>query len=132
MHARRFALAGLALIGAAALSAKSPQLPPSEEMTVVAFLERVDELRRGGPNWTLTPEAGQLFAVVSVVGKTYRQNLADRLAAGQTVEACLPPEAEIDSDVLFQHLTSYSGEAAAQTTLSAAFSELVRQRYPCS
>ncbi len=106
-------------------------LVPSSEMTVAAFLARADQLRPGGPEWTLTPEAGELFAAMSAVGKAYRQNLADRLAAGQAVEACLPPEAEIGSDVLFEHLASYSSKAAARTTIAAAFSELVRRRFPC-
>ena len=103
----------------------------SPDMTVAQFMARVDQLRPSGPNWPLSPEAGELFAAISAVGKTYRQNLADRLAAGQAVEACLPPEAEIDSDVLFEHFASYSSDAADRTTIAAAFSELVRRRFPC-
>lgn len=109
----------------------SEAIVPSPDMTVAAFLKRVDQLRVSGPEWTLSPEAGELFAAIASVGKAYRQNLADRLAAGQPVEACLPPEAEIGSDVLFQHLASYPPEAAARTSIRAAFSELVRQRFPC-
>lgn len=112
-------------------AASPAAIAPSPDMTVAAFLARVDQLRPAGPEWPLSPEAGELFAAISTVGKAYRQNLADRLAAGQPVEACLPPEAEIDSDVLFRHLASYSPEAAARTTIGEAFSELVRQRFPC-
>jgi hypothetical protein len=103
----------------------------SPDMTVAAFLARVDQLRTGGPEWTLSPEAGELFGAISAVGKAYRQTLADRLTAGQPVEACLPPEAEIESDVLFAHLAGYTPEAAARTTIREAFSQLVRQRFPC-
>ena len=106
-------------------------IAPSPDMTVAAFLARVDQLRTSGPEWTLSPEAGELFGAISTVGKAYRQKLADRLASGQPVEACLPPEAEIDSDVLFAHLAGHSPEAAARTTIRDAFSELVRQRFPC-
>lgn len=125
----------LAITGAQAAqtapAAAPAALVPSPDMTVAAFLARVDQLRPGGPEWMLTPEAGELFAAMSEVGKAYRQNLADRLAAGQPLEACLPPEAEIDSDVLFEHLASYSSEAAARTTIAAAFSGLVRRQFPC-
>ena len=106
-------------------------------MTVAAFLARVDQLRPSGPEWTLTPKAGELFAAIFAGARPIRQKIADRLAAGQAVEACLPPEAEaeaeaeIDSDVLFEHLASYSSEAAVRTTIAAAFSELVRLRLPC-
>ena len=114
-------------------------LVPSSDMTVAAFLARVDQLRPSGPEWTLTPKAGELFAAIFAGARPIRQKIADRLAAGQAVEACLPPEAEaeaeaeaeIDSDVLFEHLASYSSEAAVRTTIAAAFSELVRLRFPC-
>ena len=112
-------------------------LVPSSDMTVAAFLARVDQLRPSGPEWTLTPKAGELFAAIFAGARPIRQKIADRLAAGQAVEACLPPEAEaeaeaeIDSDVLFEHLASYSSEAAVRTTIAAAFSELVRLRLPC-
>lgn len=117
---------------AAPASAASPEATvPSPDMTVAAFLARIDQLRPAGPEWTLSPEAGALFAAISAVGKAYRQTLADRLAAGQSVEACLPPEAEIDSDVLFAHLAGYSAQAAGRTTIREAFSDLVRKRFPC-
>lgn len=126
----------LAVSGARAAEPASPAsapaaIVPSPDMPVAAFLARVDQLRTRGREWTLSPEAGELFGAISTVGKAYRQNLADRLAAGQPVEACLPPEAEIDSDVLFAHLAGYTPEAAAQTTIRDAFAQLVRQRFPC-
>lgn len=112
-------------------SAPAAATVPSPDMTVAAFLARVDQLRKNGPEWTLSPEAGELFGAISTVGKAYRRNLADRLASGQPVEACLPPEAEIDSDVLFAHLAGYTSEVAARTTIREAFSQLVQQRFPC-
>lgn len=129
----------LALVGSAlmmsgasiAQPAPATAIIPSPDMTVAAFLARVDQLRTRGPEWTLSPEAGELFGAISTVGKAYRQTLADRLAAGQPVEACLPPEAEIESDVLFAHLAGYTPEAAARTTIREAFSQLVQQRFPC-
>lgn len=128
------ALVGSALVmsGASiAQPAPATAIIPSPDMTVAAFLARVDQLRTRGPEWTLSPEAGELFGAISTVGKDYRQTLADRLAAGQPVEACLPPEAEIESDVLFAHLAGYTPEAAARTTIREAFSQLVQQRFPC-
>ena len=121
-----------AMSGAGAAQPMSaPTITPSPDMTVAAFLARVDQLRTGGPEWTLSPEAGELFGAISAVGKAYRQTLADQRAAGQSVEACLPPEAEIESDVLFAHLAGYTPEAAARTTIREAFSQLVQQRFPC-
>ncbi len=81
-----------ATIAQAAQTVRSGSAPPaavgsSPDMTVAQFMARVDQLRPSGPNWPLSPEAGELFAAISAVGKTYRQNLADRLAAAQTVEA---------------------------------------------
>ncbi len=114
-----------------AQTAPAAAIIPSPDMTVAAFLARVDQLRTRGPEWTLSPEAGELFGAISTVGKAYRQTLADRLAAGQPVEACLPPEAEIESDVLLAHLAGYTPEAAARTTIREAFSQLVQQRFPC-
>ncbi|MEE4315728.1 MAG: hypothetical protein V2I74_01980 [Erythrobacter sp.] len=100
-------------------------------MTVASFLERVGELRRKGPEWTLSPEAGELFGALSEAGKSYRQELQRRRDAGEPVEACLPPEAEIDSDVLFAHLTGYAPADARRTTIREAFAELVSIRFPC-
>ena len=127
------ALVGSALVmsGASIAQPAPAAVTPSPDMTVAAFLARIDQLRPMGPEWTLSPEAGELFGAISTVGKAYRQTLADQRAAGQPVEACLPPEAEIESDVLFAHLAGYSPETAARTTIREAFSELVRQRFPC-
>lgn len=126
-------VSGVLAVSAAQAAEPAPAaaIVPSPDMTVAAFLARVDQLRPAGPEWPLSPEAGELFAAISTVGKAYRQNLAERLAAGQPVEACLPPEAEIESDVLFRHFASYPPEAAARTSIRDAFSELVRQRFPC-
>jgi hypothetical protein len=139
---RRIMALALASGAMAATNAQAAQTAPpgvarpaavttSPDMSVAAFMARVDQLRPRGPDWPLSPEAGELFSAISAAGKAYRENLAKRLAAGQPVEACLPPEAQIESDVLLDHLASYSGEAAARTTIATAFSELVRQRFPC-
>jgi len=127
------ALVGSALVmsGASIAQPAPAAVTPSPDMTVAAFLARIDQLRPMGPEWTLSPEAGELFGAISTVGKAYRQTLADQRAAGQPVEACLPPEAEIESDVLFAHLAGYTPEAAARTTIREAFSQLVQQRFPC-
>ncbi len=134
-HASKLFLAALALHAAAPLAAAQnapvPASVPAPQMTVATFLARVAELAKGGPEWTLSAEAGELFAVVSSVGKAYRQELAERRAAGQKLEACLPTDAQIDSDVLFAHLAGYSAEAAANTSIAEAFAALVRERYPC-
>lgn len=63
-------------------SAPPPAVVSSPDKTVAQFMARVDQLRPRGPNWPLSPKAGELFAAISAVGKTYSQNLADRLAAG--------------------------------------------------
>jgi hypothetical protein len=126
------ALVGCALrVPDAQAAEPAAAIVPSPDMTVAAFLARVDQLRTRGPEWTLSPEAAELFSAISTVGKAYRQTLVDRRAAGQPVEACLPPEAEIESDVLFAHLASYAPEAATRTSIREAFSQLVRQRFPC-
>jgi len=127
-------VSGILAVSAAQAAEPAPDaapIVPSPDMTVAAFLARVDQLRKNGREWTLSPEAGELFGAISTTGKAYRRNLADRLASGQPVEACLPPEAEIDSDVLFAHLAGYTPEAAARTTIREAFSQLVRQQFPC-
>lgn len=105
---------------------------PSPEMSVSAFLSRLGELARTGPLWPGSPEGEQLIGILSTIGKTYRQDLADRRAAGQPVEACLPAEAEIDSAVLLEHLSAYPPETASRTSMAEAFSALVRKRFPCA
>lgn len=122
-------LAALALHAATTLSASPPV--PSPQMSVADFLERVGDLAKMGPGWIQSPEAGELFAVISGTGKTYRQTLTEQRAAGAVPEACLPEEAEIDSDQLFAHLAGYSANAARRTSIAEAFAELVRKRYPC-
>ena len=134
---RNCTMIGLAaLLAGAEVSASEPAEPsavqaPSAEMTVASFLERVGELRTRGPEWTLSPEAAELFGAVSQAGKSYRDELRQRQEAGQPVEACLPPEAEIDSDVLFRHLASYPPAEAGRTRIRDAFADLVRKSYPC-
>lgn len=131
MQVLKVTMAVLALLGSGSLQAQSPQLPLSEEMTVAAFMERVTELRRKGPEWPLSPEAGELLTVISTVGTAYRQGLRDREAAGQPVEACLPAETEIGSDVVLDHLSAYPAPAARETSIGDAFAQLVRSRFPC-
>jgi hypothetical protein len=125
----------LTLVASGALAAQSPSTAtpsaPSPEMSVADFFARVDELRVRGPNWTQSAEAGELFNAVSEAGRAYRSKLADQLSAGQLVEACLPPEAEIDSDVLFAHLAAYPVQSARQTSIATAFADLVKKRFPC-
>lgn len=129
INAIRIMLAALVLHAATPLAATSPA--PSPQMSVADFLERIGELAKTGPRWTLSPAAGELFAVISGIGKTYRQTLAERRAAGAVLEACLPEEAEIDSDQLFAHLAAFSAEGARRTTITEAFAQLVRKQYPC-
>ena len=132
---RAVMIAGMFGLAATGLAAQNPpstgQTAPSANMSVEAFLGRIGELSRGGPRWTQTPEATQLFEAVAGVGKAYRQDLAQRVAAGQPVDACLPPEAEIDSDQLFAHFNSYPAETARKTSIRDAFAELVRKSFPC-
>ncbi len=132
---RAVVIAGMFGLAATGLAAQNPpstgETAPSANMSVEAFLGRIGELSRGGPRWTQTPEAQALFEAISGVGKAYRQDLAKRVAAGQPVEACLPPEAEVDSDQLFAHFNSYPAETARKTSIRDAFSELVRKSFPC-
>lgn len=116
---------------AAPLAAATEPPAPSAQMSVADFLERVGELARTGPDWTSSPAAGELFGVISGIGKETRRSLAERRAAGESVEACLPAQAEIDSDVLFAHLATYSPDTARSTSIAQAFAALVRQRFPC-
>lgn len=129
----RLMLAAVILHAAAPLwaAAETPAPPASPEMTVAAFLERIGELSKAGPGWTLGPEARELIELLTGIGKAYRQNLAERRAADQPVEACLPPQAEIDSDTLFAHLIGHSADQARRTSMAEAFAALVRQKYPC-
>ncbi len=124
------AIAGMAADKPARATPAS-SIVPSPDMSVAAFLLRVNQLRQNGPEWPLSPEAGELFAAITAVGKDYRQALAEKRAAGQPAEACLPPEAEIESDVLLAHFAAYTPEAAVRTSIREAFSQLVRERFPC-
>jgi len=77
------------LAASSALAAQEPPAaapePPSQAMSVAAFLERLGVVSRSGPDWTQTPEATELFEAVSSAGKAYRRDLAARAAAGQPV-----------------------------------------------
>lgn len=125
------ASSALAAQGPLPASQETPSSAPSAEMSVADFLERLGALSQTGPDWTETPEATQLFEAASGAGKAYRRALEARRAAGQRVEACLPPTAELDSDELFAHFAGLSPEQARRTTLAEAFAEVVRKRYPC-
>lgn len=124
------AIAGMAAADPAR-AAPATSIAPSPDMSVAAFLMRVNQLRQLGPEWTRTPEAAELFAAVTTVGKDYRRALAEQQAAGQPLEACLPPQAEIQSDVLFAHFARYTPEVAARISIREAFSQLVRERFAC-
>jgi hypothetical protein len=130
--------AAMMLAASSALAAQEPPAaapgeapPPSPAMSVAAFLERLGAVSRSGPGWTETPEAAQLFEAVAGAGKAYRRDLEARRAAGQPVEACLPPTAEIDSDDLLAHLVGLAPDQARRTTIAEAFAAVVRQRFAC-
>ena len=84
------AIAGMAAADPAGAE-PATSIAPSPDMSVAAFLMRVNQLRQLGPEWPRSPEAGELLGAISTVGKDYRKTLAEKQAAGQPVEACLRP-----------------------------------------
>jgi hypothetical protein len=99
----RAILSAVLMLASQEVPAAAPAEAPSPAMSVADFLECLGAVSQSGPGSTNTPQAAQLFEAVSGAGKAYRRDLEARRAAGQPVEACLPPTAELESDDLFAH-----------------------------
>ena len=119
-------VAGMAFL---ALLASPAEAGPGD-MSVAAFLAKVDALKAKGPLALFSADIGRLKAEATAAGVGY----ADRLKA-ERVEghpsSCPPRGAKPDQDMWLTHLRGYSAEVRPRVSLNRAMADLYAKTWPC-
>lgn len=119
------------LIGAAALlTMASPALAAGGEMSVAAFLAKVDALKAKGMMAMFSSDIKLLQQEGQAAGKAYRVQLDAERKAGQP-SSCPPKGVKVGSDEVLTHLRSYPVVARPKTTMRSAMADYFIRNYPC-
>jgi hypothetical protein len=126
-----------------ALASAAPAGAQDAEVTIAQYLadwNRIDatEIRKeieatGTFDSAKYPDFARVVSLMRMVALAYRERIKQERAAGQAPHSCLPHgETEITSDVLIAHLRSYAPTQQGETSIAAAFADLMAKSYPCS
>jgi hypothetical protein len=127
---------------AVALASAAPVGAQDTDITVAQYLadwNRIDatEIRKevettGTFDPAKYPDFARAISLMRTVALAYRDRIKQERAAGQAPHSCLPDgETEITSDVLIAHLRSYAPSQQGETSIAAAFADLMAKTYPC-
>ena len=122
---------GLTLVFASALVA-APLAAAPGDMDVATVLAKADKLEKKGPLALLSSDLKLLKREVEGAAERYRARIKADKATGRAPHSC-PPQGKqsMGSDELLAHLRSYPAGKRGSTTISAAFADLMKKRYPC-
>lgn len=78
------------------------------------------------------PDLARAVSLMRTVALSYRERIKQERSTGHKLHSCLPDgETEITSEVLIAHLRSYAPSQQADTSIAAAFADLMAKTYPC-
>ncbi len=101
------------------------------EMTVATFLSKADALKAKGFAALLSPDVSLLKSEVRSAGAAYRNRISSDKKYGNPAHSCPPKNASMASDEFINHLRSYAADLRSRTTITVAFFDLMKKRYPC-
>ena len=116
---------------ASVISLMTPAWAGAGDMSVATFLEKAERLQKKGPLALLSKDLKLLQAEMKGTAQSYRAKVVADKKAGLVPHSCPPAEARMNSDELLAHLRSYPVQARSKTTISTAFADLMKKRYPC-
>lgn len=128
----RLALFALALALALPLAALAPPaLAAPGDMSVATFLEKANGLKRRGPLALVHADYRLLRSEAEAGARLYRGRLAADRAAGRAPHSCPPPREQNGQNEFLGHFESYPAAQRPRVTVTQAFADLMRRRYPC-
>ncbi len=120
----------LSALALALALAATPALAGPGDMSVAAFLTKVDALKAKGMMAMLSGDIKVLKTEGNAAGEAYRKRLAAERAQGRP-SSCPPQGSRVNSDQLIAHLNTYAPAARPATSMKTAFADYFIKTYPC-
>ena len=124
------ALSASAIAGALALLCTTPAQAAPGDMSVAAFLAKVDALKAKGIGAMFSSDIGLLKAEATAAGKAYGARLKQEKVAGQP-SSCPPTPTKVGQDMWLNHLKSYPAAARGSVSLNRAMADMFAKNWPC-
>lgn len=113
--------------------ASSAMASNAGDMSAAEFLERAAKLEKKGMFAMFSGDLKQLRREAEAAAGAYRTRIKNDMQADRTPHSCPPEDIQsLSSSELLQHLRSYSRAERESTTITEAFADLMKDRYPCS
>jgi hypothetical protein len=119
----------LALTALFALALAAPAAAAGE-MSVAAFLTKVDALKSRGFGALFSPDVGLLRSEATAAGMAYSARLKQEKAAGHP-SSCPPSPVKVGQDMWLSHLRSYPENVRSGISLNRAMAEMFIKTWPC-
>ena len=115
------------------ISTSSAMASSAGEMPAAEFLVRAEKLEKKGMLAMLSDDLKQLRREAEAAAEAYREMITTDKQAGRAPHSC-PPEGtqSLGSKELLEQLRSYSPAERENVTITVAFADLMKDRYPCS
>ena len=127
MHVSR---SGLSLV-ALALTLSAPLAAAPGDMSVAAFLAKVDALKAKGLGALFSSDIGVLKAEAMAAGKGYTARLRQERAAGHP-SSCPPKPTKVGQEMWLSHLNSYPAASRGAISLNRAMADMFAKNFPCN
>lgn len=101
------------------------------DMSVATFLGKAERLQKKGPLAMMSPDLKLLMGEMKGAGKAYRARLDADKAAGRPPHSCPPAKMAMNSNEVLAHFRSYPVAERPKISVTTAFGDLSRKRYPC-
>lgn len=122
----------LPIIGLLALSAGTLANAAPGDMSIATFLAKADNLKAKGFLALGSPDIALLQSEAKAAGAAYRKRIETDRKQKRAPHSCPPAKTALKSDELMAHLRTYPASAKLGISITAAISDLMNKRYPCT
>ncbi|WP_144039859.1 hypothetical protein [Novosphingobium sp. TH158] len=112
------------------LAAAAPAHAAPGDMSVAAFLAKVDALKAKGIAAMFSSDIKMLKNEAMAAGLAYKARLERERAAGKP-SSCPPKPTKVTQDMWLNHLNSYPAGQRGQINLHRAMADLAVRTWPC-
>ncbi len=119
------------MIATLVLAASTPLAAAPGDMSVAAFLGKVDALKAKGIGALFSSDISLLKSEATAAGMSYRARLRQEKAAGHP-SSCPPTPAKVGQDMWLGHLNSYPAAARGAISLKRAMADMFVKNWPCN
>lgn len=132
MDVKRLMRSGAPLaLAFATLVSTAPLSAATGDMTVAAFLERYEALKKKGLFALGSPEIAALKAEGEAAGAAYGVRLKTDRAAGRPPHSCPPAKGRLSQNEFLAGVQRLPVAVRGSTTLKMAVADLMKQKFPC-